>query len=53
MFVDFDLPDLKVLVAEDDKTNQIITLSYLEKLGFDADLAEDGIEAVKWPHTKL
>ena len=45
--VEFDLPDLKVLVAEDDKTNQIITLSYLEKLGFDADLAEDGIEAVK------
>ena len=47
MLVDFDLPDLKVLVAEDDKTNQIITLSYLEKLGFDADLAEDGVEAVK------
>jgi signal transduction histidine kinase/CheY-like chemotaxis protein len=37
---------LKVLLVEDNKINQKLAFKFLEKLGYDADLAEDGIEAV-------
>ena len=38
---------LRILLAEDDETNQKITLRMLRSLGYSADLAQDGAEAVK------
>jgi signal transduction histidine kinase/ActR/RegA family two-component response regulator len=37
---------LKVLLVEDNKINQKLALRFLEKLGYRADLAEDGHEAI-------
>jgi PAS domain S-box-containing protein len=38
---------LKVLVAEDNKVNQLVTLRMLRKMGCQADLAHDGDSAVR------
>jgi CheY-like chemotaxis protein len=38
---------LKLLVVEDNKVNQKVTLSMLKKLGYSADLAQDGVEAIQ------
>ena len=38
---------LRVLVAEDNPVNQIVTRGYLRRLGIEADIAEDGREAVQ------
>ncbi|WP_127716306.1 CHASE domain-containing protein [Halobacteriovorax sp. HLS] len=43
----FNISGVKVLVAEDNKINQILTLKLLKKLGIDADLAENGKIAVE------
>ena len=37
----------KVLIVEDDKTNQIITRMLIEKSGYYCDIAENGQEAIK------
>ena len=37
----------RVLVAEDNQVNQMVTVGYLKKLGLVADLAEDGEQAVR------
>ncbi|MDA3810425.1 MAG: ATP-binding protein [Spirochaetaceae bacterium] len=38
---------IKVLVAEDNKINQLVAMNFLKKLGYDADLVENGKEAVQ------
>ncbi|OIQ20608.1 MAG: hypothetical protein BM556_01335 [Bacteriovorax sp. MedPE-SWde] len=43
----FDIEERKVLVAEDNKINQIVILKFLKNLGIDADLAENGKQAVE------
>ncbi len=37
---------LSILVAEDNKVNQIVILSVLKRLGYEADLSVDGLEAL-------
>jgi len=37
----------RILVAEDDPTNRMVALAQLEKLGFKADAAETGVEAIR------
>jgi hypothetical protein len=37
---------IKILVVEDDKTNQLVATKLLQGLGFPVDLASDGIKAV-------
>jgi CheY-like chemotaxis protein/anti-sigma regulatory factor (Ser/Thr protein kinase) len=41
-----DLSKLRVLLAEDNKVNQLVGLKQLRKLGISADLAEDGAQAI-------
>ena len=36
----------KALLAEDNKVNQIVALKILENIGFEVDIANDGVEAV-------
>lgn len=46
-----ELPDLsrtKVLVAEDNPTNQTIISHMLAKMGAQYEIAEDGVEALRW-----
>ena len=38
---------LSILIAEDNKTNQIVTLGFLKKFGYKADLAENGNEVLQ------
>ncbi|WP_179953343.1 PAS domain-containing protein [Desulfobotulus mexicanus] len=37
----------RILVVEDDATNQVVALGILKKLGFSANLAEDGAQALQ------
>lgn len=41
-----DVSKLRVLLAEDNKVNQLVGLKLLKKLGIAADLAEDGAQAI-------
>ncbi len=43
-----DLTGLKVLVAEDNETNQLLAAQMLETLGAEYRIADDGIEALNW-----
>jgi len=44
--VDNVLPKLNILVAEDNRANQIVLLQFLKKMGFDPDLVENGKDAL-------
>ena len=41
------VPSIKILLAEDDKINQLVTGSFLKKLGQTVDIVEDGLQAIK------
>jgi PAS domain S-box-containing protein len=38
---------IKVLVAEDNKINQLVALNFLKKIGYEADIVENGEKAVE------
>ena len=40
-------PDAKILLVDDNKVNQLVALGLLEELGLDADVANNGLEAIK------
>jgi CheY-like chemotaxis protein len=44
--------DEHLLVVEDNQVNQLVALGVLEALGYTADVAVDGIEAVRMAHEK-
>lgn len=43
-----DLSDLKVLVADDNDTNQLLISQMLALLGAECEIAGDGVEALNW-----
>lgn len=43
-----DLSDIRVLVAEDNETNQLIIAQMLEIMGAEYEIAQDGVEALHW-----
>ena len=43
-----DLTDIKVLVAEDNETNQLILAQMLDVMGAEYEIARDGVEALNW-----
>ncbi|MDQ3000162.1 MAG: ATP-binding protein [Fibrobacterota bacterium] len=43
---------MTILLAEDNEVNQFITLELLKRLGYNADIAWDGLEALKMLETK-
>jgi len=43
--IEVNLRDKKVLLAEDNKTNQLLMTILLDKKGLDTDIANDGVEA--------
>ena len=45
--VQWEGPELSVLVVEDTKINQIVTCAQLKKVGLDSDVAENGVEAIE------
>ena len=47
------LAKTKVLLAEDNRVNQIVMSKQLDKLGVEYDLAKDGIEALEWLDKKV
>lgn len=40
-------PKMRLLLAEDNRTNQVLAVHLLEKLGFKVDVAVDGVQAVQ------
>ncbi|MCD4743132.1 MAG: response regulator [Desulfobacteraceae bacterium] len=43
---DMEKNSVKILIADDNKTNQLVAKMMLKKMGFTPDIAENGIEAV-------
>ncbi len=43
-----DLADIKVLLAEDNETNQLILAQMLDVMGAEYEIARDGVEALNW-----
>jgi CheY-like chemotaxis protein len=42
----------KVLVAEDNKVNQKVAVHFMKKLGFNSEIATNGLEAVEFVRNK-
>jgi PAS domain S-box-containing protein len=45
--VDLQTGKVRILLAEDNRTNQLVALGLLRKLGYNADTAEDGLAALE------
>ena len=43
----YDFTGKKILLAEDNEMNRLIAISILEEVGFEIDIAEDGVQAVE------
>ena len=43
-----DLSDIRVLVAEDNETNQLIVAQMLQVMGAEYEIAADGVDALNW-----
>src|SRR6185312_16652712 len=43
-------PVFRVLLAEDSKVNQMLTLKLLERSGYQIDIAENGLQAIEAMH---
>ena len=48
----YDFGHLTVLLAEDNPTNRLLVLKFLEKLGVTPDVAHDGLQALERVHAK-
>ncbi len=48
-----DLPDLQILVAEDNRFNQKVIALTLKKIGYTTDLANNGLEALSMMRQKI
>lgn len=44
---DLEARDLKILVAEDNRINQQVVVRLLKKVGYDADVVNNGVEAIE------
>lgn len=49
----FNNPELKILLTEDNITNQFVATKILNKLGYKPDIANNGLQAVKMAKEKL
>ncbi|MEO7425397.1 MAG: ATP-binding protein [Fibrobacteria bacterium] len=47
-----DIKPLAILIAEDNRVNQIVALAAVRKLGYSADLAANGVEVLRMLETK-
>ena len=50
--IDLSLPQIEILIAEDDRINQKLVQKLFSKLGFDPDIAFNGLQALEYANQK-